>query len=77
MIKVWTDAAEAGILERIEAAFADTPKGIAREHSAAARKDLLPVHYVKLRMRDELLLADFAGSIDMLKTAANRGVSSS
>lgn len=26
MIKVWTDAAEAGLLERIEAAIADTAK---------------------------------------------------
>ncbi len=29
MIKVWTDAAEAGILERIEAAIVDTSKGTA------------------------------------------------
>jgi hypothetical protein len=31
MIKVWTDAAEAGILERIEAAIADTSKELRGE----------------------------------------------
>jgi hypothetical protein len=36
MIKVWTDAAEAGILERIEAAIADTSKGTARLHGGLA-----------------------------------------
>jgi hypothetical protein len=36
MIKVWTDAGEAGILGRREAAIADSSEGVARLHYAHA-----------------------------------------